>query len=368
MIRVGLTERHGMAIEQSQCAPDGVVYSFLTPTKLKPRVIRSPIKAYMRSYDMREVDVVEAIISPVVTNKPWIYSCENFPAAAAFSLAGIPLPRSVRVRVIRHLLMRSNCKKVVFWSRAGLSTLESYGGLDSRDALFQKATVVYPAVRQVPDDLVRFSDGDVTLLFSGDFFRKGGVNVVDAFERATRLYPNLKLILCCDETIDFNSPNRRLREEYLRKVRSIDKIEFLGRVPRDYMIEHVLPKSDVYLLPTYAETFGMSVLEAMAFGIPVVATNHFAIPEMVTHGETGLLIDISQFDTERLFKGYVIDTLPDDFRSYVTDKLFDYLCQLAQSRDLRQRLGMAGLRCARTRFSFDVRTAAMGKLYLDAVR
>ncbi|HWW89115.1 MAG TPA: glycosyltransferase family 4 protein [Vicinamibacterales bacterium] len=357
-----------MAVEQSQCAPDGVVYSFLTPTQLKPRVIRSPIKAYMRSYDMRDVDVVEAIISPLMTDRPWIYSCENLQAAAAFSLAGIPLPRSARVRFIRHLLMKTNCKKVVFWSRAGLETLASYGGLDTRDDLFQKATVVYPAVRRMPDHLVRFSDQDITLLFSGDFFRKGGVNVVDAFERASRKYPNLRLILCCDDTSDFNSPNTALRDEYLRKVHSLDRIEFLGRVPRKRMIEELLPRTDIYLLPTYAETFGMSILEAMAFGIPVVATNHFAIPEMVAHGECGFLIDIARWDTERLFKGYVVDILPTDFRSYVTERLFEYVCELADSRDLRQRLGMAALSCARTRFSFEVRNAVMGKVYLEAVQ
>jgi glycosyltransferase involved in cell wall biosynthesis len=240
--------------------------------------------------------------------------------------------------------------------------------LDPRDDLLKKATVVYPAVRKVPDSLVRFSNADVTLLFSGDFFRKGGVNVVDAFERARRVYPGMRLLVCCDERIDFNSPNKPLREEYLGKVHSLDGIEFLGRVPRDSLIQDVLPQSDVYLLPTYAETFGMSVLEAMAFGIPVVATNHFAIPEIVKHGETGLLIDIGRFDTERMFKGYVVDTIPSGFRDYVTDQLFDYLCMLAESRETRRRLGMAALTRARTHFSFETRNQRMGEIYRDALR
>src|SRR4051812_45125103 len=86
MIRVGLTERHGMAVEQSQVAPEGVTFSFLTPTRLSPPpLLRSPIKGYMQDYDFASADLVEAIISPIITSRPWIYSCENLHAAIAFS-------------------------------------------------------------------------------------------------------------------------------------------------------------------------------------------------------------------------------------------------------------------------------------------
>jgi len=368
MIHVGLTERHGMAVEQSQFAPEGVTFSFLTPTRLTPPLfLRSPIKGYMQAYDYASADLIEAIISPVITSRPWIYSCENLHAAIAFSLLRIPLPPAVRIAFIRRLLLKPNCKKVVFWSRAGFATLHSYAGLAPDDELVRKSTVVYPAVRAVPDRLVRFNDGSVRFFFSGDFFRKGGVNVLDAFERARAVYPNLTLVLCCDERIDFNTPNSAMRTEYLHKAKTAPGVEFLGRISRDRMLEDVLPGCDVFLLPTYAETFGMSILEAMAYGIPVVATNHFAIPEMVTHEETGLLIDVSRFDTERTFKGYVVDQIPQDFRDHVTGQLFGYMCALVESPELRRRLGAAALARARTQFSFAERNRQMQAVYQEAV-
>jgi len=366
-IRVGLTATHGMAQEVSQNPPPGVQYSLLTPLP-SSGLIRSPIKCYMRRYDEKEQDLIEVVISPVKTKSRWILSCENFQAVTAFSLLGCPVPRFMRVAYIKRLLLKENCRKVIFWSKAGRNTLHSYAHLAADDRLLSKVTVVYPAIRKVPDDLIRFNDRDVSLLFSGDFFRKGGVNVIDAFERARRIYPSLTLTLCCDEKIDFNTPNMALRAEYLNKVNSTEGVIMRSRVPRDEIIQEILPRTDIYLLPTYAESFGISVLEAMAFGIPVIATNYFAIPEMLEHDVSGLLIDTSRFNTGRLFRGYVVDDIPRDFREYLTDHLFTYLCRLIESPALRQRLGMAGLQVARTKFSFESRNERMREIYCEALQ
>src|SRR5262249_23272983 len=117
-IRIGLTERHGMAAEQIEHGPSEVQYTFLNPIGLGSRLFRSPIKGFMRGYAADGVDLVEAVLSPIITDLPWIYSCESLAAATAFSLMHVPLPRSVRVAYIRNLLMRDNCKKVVLWSHA----------------------------------------------------------------------------------------------------------------------------------------------------------------------------------------------------------------------------------------------------------
>ena len=365
-IRIGLTEAHGMATEVSQFPAPGVHYSFLDTWLPAPRIIHSPIKGFLRRYEAEGHDLIEAVLSPVATKSRWIYSCENFQAATAFGVFGCPLPRSLRVAYIKRLLLRENCKKVVFWSQAGRDTLHTYAGVDDEE-LLQKVTVVYPAIREAPDRLVRFSDGDVALLFSGDFFRKGGVNVVDAFERARRLYPSIRLTLCCDEKIDFNTSNAALRTEYLERVKRTDGIALLGRVRRDELIHTILPETDIYLLPTYTETFGMSVLEAMAFGIPVIATNCFAIPEMLEHDVSGLLIDTKQFDCERLFRGYVVTDIPADFREYVTEHLFASMCRLIESAALRRTLGMRALTVARTKFSFERRNDRMLEVYEEAL-
>ena len=355
-----------MAKEFSQFPAPGVRYSFLKPQRQSFSIIRSPIKGYLRRFEAEQHDLIEAIISPIITTDPWIYSLECFPAAMAFNLFGCPLPRSFRITYITHLLLKENFKKLVFWSEAGKETMHRYGRIyDER--IIQKVAVVYPAIRKVPDSLLHFNNRAVVMLFSGDFFRKGGVNVIDAFERAQRLYPSIKLRLCCDERVDFNTPNAELRAEYLSKIQE-NKGIICGRVSRDQLVRNILPQTDIYLLPTYVETFGFALLEAMAFGIPVISTRHFAIPEIVEHEVTGFLIDTNQYNCERLFRGYMVKQIPADFREYITEMVFKHMRQLIESPELRKRLGMAGLNVARTKFGFETRNRKMLAVYSEALQ
>ncbi|MFO0813507.1 MAG: glycosyltransferase family 4 protein [Gemmatales bacterium] len=368
IIRVGLTEGHGMASEASQFPPYGVEYSFLIPKQSRSCWIRSPIKGFMRDYEYENQDLIEAILSPIRTDRRWILSLSNFMEAVAFSFKAIPLPLALRVAYIKSLLVKENCKKIYFWSQAGRDTLLNYGKLTDRRVL-NKVDVVYPAIRKAPEELIRFHDDvqHVNLLFTGYFFRKGGVNVIDAFERAQKIYPNIKLRLCCGETIDFVTPNNALKEEYLKRIHGNPNI-LMARATRNELVQEILPNTDVFLVPTYVETFGFAILEAMAYGLPIISTTHFAIPEMIEHNVNGLLIDTSKYDCESLFRGYVVNRIPMDFREYVTEMLFTYMCQLIESAQLRKRLGISAMQTARTKFSFESRNAKMLAIYQEALK
>src|SRR5262249_5964210 len=158
-----------------------------------------------------------------------------------------------RVEYIKQLLLHDNFKRLVFLSQAGKETLHSYGGVHD-ERLLRKVAVVYPAVREVDDSVIRFKAKDILILFSGEFFRKGGVTVVDAFERAQRVYPSIRLRLCCDEKIDFNTRDDGLRTRYLEKIRRNDRMT-LGRVSRDELVRSILPDTDIYAMPSYVEVF-----------------------------------------------------------------------------------------------------------------
>jgi glycosyltransferase involved in cell wall biosynthesis len=105
----------------------------------------------------------------------------------------------------------------------------------------------------------------------------------------------------------------------------------------------------------------------MAFGLPVISTNHFAIPEIIEDGVSGLLIDTRRFDCDRLFSGYIVRDIPADFRAYMTDAVFTHLCRLIESLELRRSIGLAALDVARTKFSFDRRNATMLEIYRHAL-
>jgi len=368
VISVALTEKHGMALEMSKFPPKGVKYTFIPPGEFGHKFFKSPIKGFFSQYETEDHDLIEAILSPIRTKNRWIYSLANFHEAVAFNFMGIPLPRLFRVYFMKRLFKKDNFKKLIFWSFAGKETLKEYP-LISNDIL-EKVEVVYPGIREIPDHLLSLNNkkkGRIFLLFSGDFFRKGGANVIDAFECIQKKFSNARLILCCDKKIDFNTRNVSLKKKYLDKINSNNAIIFLGRIPRDKFLKEILPQTDIYILPTYYEAFGFAVLEAMAYGIPVVSTNLAAIPEMIEDGVSGFLIDIKGFDVEKMFKGYVVNDIPEDFNRYVTQELLILLDCLLSSEELRQTLGRNSLKTTREKFSFISRNAKMLKIYQEAL-
>ena len=364
-IRVGITELHGMMDEAIRVPPPGVQYEVLRMTRDQSGLIRSPVPCALRRFDDRHVDLVEAVLAPAYTDRPWICSLDSFQAAMALTLLGWPLPKSLRRRYLERLFLRDNFKGMVFWSQAALDSLRSYGGVVNEDIL-NKAIVVYPAVREVPDVLTAKPGAGLRLLFSGDFFRKGGAHVVDAFEAIQNDFPHATLRICCDEHHDFNTPDRDLRDSYLRKIVSNKRIVF-GRVPRETMLNEVLPNTDIYLLPSYDEAFGFALLEAMSYGIPVVATNVFAIPEIVHNDSTGILIDTRHLDLLSFCKGYVVQSIPMRLREEIAALLVRSITRLAASPELRKSMGDRAKERARTQFSFKRRNDEMRPIYERAL-
>jgi L-malate glycosyltransferase len=84
-----------------------------------------------------------------------------------------------------------------------------------------------------------------------------------------------------------------------------DSVQFTGVVEE---IEPVLQQADLLLLPSETESFGLVALEAMASGIPVIASDVGGIPEVVTHGETGFLAPVG--DAEHM-GDYAVQLLSD---------------------------------------------------------
>ena len=362
---MALTEAHGMAHEVSLNPHPDVKYTFIEGTIPPWSPVRSPIKGFFRKWGKGNCDLIESIISPAWTKDPWIYSLACFQEAMAFSLFGAPTPHFLRLTLLKYYFSQPNLKKIIFWSKAGFDTLKTYGKVDN-PTLLAKSTVVYPGIRKIEDRFIPEKKTVKTFLFGGDFFRKGGSNVIDCFCALQKKYRDIKLYLCCDEALDFNTSNILLKQKYLSIIKQNQSIVF-GRVSRSVMFEKILPSTDIFLLPTYAEAFGMAIIEAMAFGIPVVSTNYMAIPEMISHGESGFCIDTSMYDCDRLFKGYVVNEIPDDFNSYVTQKLYEYVTVIMDDESVYNKMKENSLYIARTKFSFKERNQKMIAIYRDAI-
>lgn len=111
-------------------------------------------------------------------------------------------------------------------------------------------------------------------------------DVVRIFALIVKETPS-KLILIGD------GPDRFLAERLSRELNINDKVIFLGKL-RD--TAHVLSFSDLFLLPSETESFGLAALEAMAVGVPVISSNTGGIPEVNEHGYSGFLSNVGDVE------------------------------------------------------------------------
>jgi glycosyltransferase involved in cell wall biosynthesis len=129
-------------------------------------------------------------------------------------------------------------------------------------------------------------DGDVPLLgLAGNVQPRKGIHVaVAAMPRILAAVPAARLVIVgALRHVDY-LPQVRAEAERLGVA---SQILWLGH--RDDVRE-LLPALDVYLQPSLAEPLGLAIIEAMAVGLPVVASDVGGIPEVVVHGETGILV------------------------------------------------------------------------------
>ena len=124
-------------------------------------------------------------------------------------------------------------------------------------------------------------------------------DVVKIFEQLNKKIPS-KLLFVGD------GPERSYVERLSRECNCHNDIRFLGRQEQ---MEDILAISDLFILPSEYESFGLVALEAMAASVPVVSTNVGGLPEINIDGVTGILSDVG--DVEDMGKR-VVELLSDE--------------------------------------------------------
>ncbi|MBK6342188.1 MAG: N-acetyl-alpha-D-glucosaminyl L-malate synthase BshA [Flavobacteriales bacterium] len=126
-------------------------------------------------------------------------------------------------------------------------------------------------------------------------------DVVGMFKLLRQQMP-VRLLLIGD------GPERQRIETQCRHEGTCDQIHFLGKMTRP---EEVVASCDLFVLPSETESFGLAALEAMACGVPVVCSDSGGLPEVVSHGDSGLLCPVGDV---RAFADAAAAILGDDAR------------------------------------------------------
>jgi N-acetyl-alpha-D-glucosaminyl L-malate synthase BshA len=102
-----------------------------------------------------------------------------------------------------------------------------------------------------------------------------------------------------------DGPDAGLARQLARDLGVIDRVHFTGVVDG---VADLLHEANLLLLPSQAESFGLVALEAMASGVPVVASDVGGLPEVVEHGVTGFLAPLGAVDQ---MAAYAVQILSD---------------------------------------------------------
>jgi glycogen(starch) synthase len=147
------------------------------------------------------------------------------------------------------------------------------------------------AIRATPLVPVAAPAGPV-LLFIGQLTpRKGYDLAVRALPAVLRRHPTARLQIVSG----LNPHDRAAMEGMARDLNVAGQVDFLGRVDDAHLV-NLFRAADVYVTPTRYEGFGLTLLEAMAAGCPVLASDIPVVSEVVEHGQNGWLVPYDDVD------------------------------------------------------------------------
>jgi glycosyltransferase involved in cell wall biosynthesis len=234
--------------------------------------------------------------------------------------------------IIRKIL--NCCDAVIVLSTGGRSFVEMEISSSAR------ILVLPNAVESVTGQVVSSPD-NVTFLYVGHLKpEKGLLDLLHAF-RECRNLTNRAIRLKIMGGGDTEENETIIKNAYT--AAGLDEVSFVGVLTgADKWREFF--SSDVFVLPSHSEDMPMTILEAMACGLPVIATSVGSIPDVIENGINGYLVTSHN-------------------PSYLAEKM----ALLAEHSDIRQAMSMANRQKVREDYSFDRFQNDLEKVYLDAL-
>jgi len=168
-------------------------------------------------------------------------------------------------------------------------------------------------IRVIPNfiDLNRFSlkakdhfkkaiaPNDERIIIHTSNFRKvkRTLDVIRIFEKILKVVPS-KLLMVGD------GPDRVYSEQLCRDLGIAENVRFLGKQDA---VEEILSVSDLFIMPSESESFGLAALEAMACKVPVITSNAGGLPELNVDGVTGFMDNVGDIDSMAAHSIYILE-------------------------------------------------------------
>lgn len=280
----------------------------------------------------KETDLIYAAQHIVSTEKSWIVDVELASALSGYS------DLTFVKGIIAKKLKQKNCKKIIAWSNWAKRTL--LRTFNDKSIIEKIQVVRYTTVAKKLEK--KKDDSIIRILFMGsinpgnilNFEYKGIYETVNSFLRLQKEFGDkIQLII-----------KSRIPESIRDVIGDNGGITLIEKILTQQEVQNLYLTSDMFPHVGY-ETMNFSVLEAMSYGLPVIATDIFNTPELIQDSKNGFLIRPSNVD-----RFYTKNELPNEhslaylkeirrIRSYMTDKLREKMRLLIQDANLREKIG-----------------------------
>lgn len=173
---------------------------------------------------------------------------------------------------------------------------------------------------------------NIEILFVGRLEHRKGIDIIfECIPYICQKYNNVIFRFCGDDTINMPNSEKTYKDYFLSKYNEFkDRVIFEGYISDEEIISRY-SNCDIFIAPSRFESFGLIFLEAMIFSKPVIGTNVGGIPEVVSDGVSGILIEDEN-----------------------SEDLKNALIKLIENKDIRESMGKNGKRIYEEKFTAEI--------------
>ncbi|WP_133965435.1 glycosyltransferase family 4 protein [Eubacterium limosum] len=329
---------HGPLVDEMKKIPNITIEIFeiaiLRRKNLSFKGMIKYIKNFIVSIRFLKKYIIENKIEIVDTNTAVV-----FPGAIAARNTGVK-----SVWHIREIIKNSLENKVISFlmqNYADLIVANSIATGRAVNVSENKIRVVYNAVEEKSGLLLK-THNQLTIGMAGRINRwKGQKLLIDAAEKVHQKFPDAVFKIAGD-TFKGEEKFKSDLQEYIKKKNLQDSVILLGQM--DDMMDFY-SSLDIFVLPSIQpEPFGLVIIEAMEFGIPVIATNHGGPKEIISNGINGYLVTYQD-----------------------CTEMTDCIVKLLENPKLRSQIGINGKIKKREQFSIPTMVKRIEEIFYEAL-
>jgi|GEM_PF-2265784 len=224
----------------------------------------------------------------LVTNRPYCVWIENGAALHGYDPKILSHPMAKLLLI--PFVMDPHLKYLVFMSEASQKSFFATLGLREgwiKGRLIKKSIQLYPKFPEPSERKAKRYSGELHCLFTGVYYMKGGRETLTAFQEIRQSHPNVFLTVLTPLHL-LHPDDRRL----LQETQGVTLVDATLQRPE---MEALYKKHQVFLFPSFKDTFGLVLIEALSFGLPIIATDQYAVSEMVRHEYNGFVLSDHPF-------------------------------------------------------------------------